>query len=143
VTSPSIDSRADRMLALAIELVAFELRVMAWTLLIWAPLAGACILLFFASDDVKRDIAIVLLCLPLLGLLLKWVSTGLFDLKLGRMIVVLLFSAGFALLQLVVVVLAFLSKLPGIVSLLLSLVIFSFVAATLGYGLVRRNSLLR
>jgi len=112
-------------------------------LLIWAPLAGACILLFFASDDVKRYIAIVLLCLPLLGLLLKWMSTGLFDLKLGRMIVVLLFSAGLALFQLVAAVLVFRSKLPGFGGLLFPLVLYSFVAATLGYGLVRRNSLLR
>jgi hypothetical protein len=140
VTSPPIDSRADRVLALAIELVAFLIRSVAWMLLIWAPLAGACILLFFVSDD---DIAIVLLCLPLLGLILKWMSTGLFDLKLGRMTVVLLFSGGYAFRLLVTVVLAFQGRSPGLGSLLLSLAIWSLVAATLGYGLVRRNSLLQ
>jgi hypothetical protein len=139
-----MNSRTDSTLALAIDLVAFYIRVVAWTLLIWAPVAGACILLFFAHDELKRDIAIVLLCLPLLGLLLKWMSTGVFDLKLGRMIVLLLFSAGFGLLQLgVVVFMISQAKLQGLGGILFGLVVYSLLAATLGYGLVRRSSLLR
>jgi hypothetical protein len=143
MTPASINSKTDRALALAIELVAFYLRNAAWMLLIWAPLAGACVLVFLSDDEVKRHIAIALLCLPLLGLLLKWISTGIFDLKLGRMIVALLLSAAFALLELAVVVLAFRDNTQGLATILVGLVLYLFVAAILGYGLVRRNSLLR
>jgi hypothetical protein len=139
-----MDSRTDRALALAIELVAFYIRTLAWVLLIWAPLAGAFILLFLGHDEVKRVIAIVLLCLPLIGLLLKWMSTGVFDLKLGRMIVVLLFSAGFAVIELrAVVLMAFHGKARELGGILPGLVPYFLVAAILGYGLIRRSSLLR
>jgi hypothetical protein len=142
MTPLSVDSKTDRALVLAVDVIAFYIRTTAWMLLTWAPLAGVCMLVARWHDDEIRSMAIALLCLPLLGLLLKWMSSGIFDLKLGRMIAVMLLNIGYALLMLTAVVWNHDSS-PSLGPMLMVLALSCLVAAILGYGLVRRNSLLR
>jgi hypothetical protein len=96
-----MDSRTDKTIGLAVDIVAFYIRLISWMFLTWFPVVGLCILIFSHTQAVRVTGLTVVLLLPLIGLLLKWTSTGIFDLKLGRTILVLLFSMGIALGSLV------------------------------------------
>jgi len=98
-----------RWIALLVDLLGFVTGILAWELIVWGPPAVLCILWYTGALRENMWLVALVILPPMFGLLLLWVARGLYNRKLGRLILVVCCSAFGVLSSIFAVVIARLS----------------------------------
>jgi hypothetical protein len=122
--------------ALLVDALAFLIGVAAWESIVWGPPTILCFLWYTGAVREHTWLLAFVILPPMFGLFLLWVAKGLYNRKLGRLILVFCFSF-FAVLLLIFAVVS----RHGGWQMLPAATMYVFALAIAGVGIAKRKAI--
>ena|SRR5271165_3072105 len=122
--------------ALLVDALAFVIGIVAWESIVWGPPAILCFLWYTGAVRENAWLLAFVVLPPMFGLFLLWVAKGLYNRKLGRLILVFCFN----LFTVLGVIFAVVSPHGGW-QMLPAATMYVFVLAIAGVGIAKRKAI--